>query len=551
MSVVKPKQHVRYAALSYVWQQSTAAGQLQLQKGNLKEMSQPQGLKLDKLPAVIADSIALCRDIGERYLWADRLCIIQDDPESKHNQLCSMDSIYKGAAFTLVAISESPGLPGYDTRPRKSSIWRPRKTCNPDGSVFPTGSVVARHMQQSIDPSLWNQRAWTFQERILSTRCIFVTDSQVIYQCSKGEAAEELTWAIKDAPTNENELSECKVSNLKGWIKGDLGSAEVDYSASQTESLEKYYSWVKDYVSRQMTFESDILNAFAGVGNHLQQSLATQFLFGLPEKHIDRAMLWSSWSPNEPRLSTPHIPSWSWAAWKQPVEYNEDELRYPVSLVLFHYQDPDLRRGLRQLSIEHWWIQMAIPTENSQSSDEASDISLSAELKQGGWQWAGTRIKCPHGPKLPRIHNELDRVACNIAAGIPGALVFNTTVVSLTLDGDLETIAREREYGTRHFQLCVEDGTRVGWMSTAVKSLQRKYDAILLCGQLRKPEYEQRMVTLCPWGGQVDYGGSTLRVMLVERQPFESFVARRVEVGTMWAHEWHRCKPRWETVVLC
>jgi hypothetical protein len=88
MNVIKPKKLVWYIALSYVWQQAMSTGQLRLQKSNLEKLSSPRGLTHVELPAVIADTIALCGDIGENYLWVDRLCIVQDDPESKHNQIC-------------------------------------------------------------------------------------------------------------------------------------------------------------------------------------------------------------------------------------------------------------------------------------------------------------------------------------------------------------------------------------------------------------------------------------------------------------------------------
>jgi hypothetical protein len=34
------------------------------------------------LPRTISDTITVCKELGIRYLWVDRLCIRQDDPWS-------------------------------------------------------------------------------------------------------------------------------------------------------------------------------------------------------------------------------------------------------------------------------------------------------------------------------------------------------------------------------------------------------------------------------------------------------------------------------------
>lgn len=78
---------------------------------------------------MIADTMVLCRDMGELYLWVDRLCIVQDDAESKHTQICGIDNIYRSAVFTAIAALKGLGLLGCFGRPRKSLIWCPPRDC--------------------------------------------------------------------------------------------------------------------------------------------------------------------------------------------------------------------------------------------------------------------------------------------------------------------------------------------------------------------------------------------------------------------------------------
>jgi len=53
--------------------------------------------------------------IGERYLWIDTLCIVQNDSAEKKIMIEAMDRIYSGALLTIMAASVTDaytGLPG-------------------------------------------------------------------------------------------------------------------------------------------------------------------------------------------------------------------------------------------------------------------------------------------------------------------------------------------------------------------------------------------------------------------------------------------------------
>jgi hypothetical protein len=62
---------------------------------------------IEELPLSIQDAIYLTRQIGERYLWVDSLCIIQDDPEDKAAVIPEMGAIYGNAYLTIVAADGS------------------------------------------------------------------------------------------------------------------------------------------------------------------------------------------------------------------------------------------------------------------------------------------------------------------------------------------------------------------------------------------------------------------------------------------------------------
>lgn len=73
-----------YVTLSYTWGQTKNFVAL---KSNFEDLRKP-GVLLDgdiaeQLPRTIRDAIAIVRLLGEKYLWVDSLCIIQDDDEPK------------------------------------------------------------------------------------------------------------------------------------------------------------------------------------------------------------------------------------------------------------------------------------------------------------------------------------------------------------------------------------------------------------------------------------------------------------------------------------
>lgn len=376
MRVVTPARTERFVALSYMWQANSPNTYPELRTSNLEGLENYDGLKLGNLPNIVSDAISLCQYLDERYLWIDRFCIIQDDASSKHGQICAMDRIYNSAAFTIIAAvndRNDTGLPGYRGRPRSAQhLLGPARKCEVEGHGIRPDAA-----QTIVNPSLWNRRGWTFQERILSRRRLFVTEFQVMFECSCGIAYEELTylphWAPPHTPSELSESSAHSEENaerdrlatiasqhqkipgfvLPGWNE----SRQQSYNLKDNSSLATYFDLVGDYTTRQLSYSSDILNAFTGVGNAIARLLKTQMIVGLPERYLPQALMWSSVDPLQRRTGMDWIiPTWSWAShitfseyyWINGTSSFKDDLEKIVSLVYFHYSDPTTGR-LRKL----------------------------------------------------------------------------------------------------------------------------------------------------------------------------------------------------------
>lgn len=105
--IVRSKQHCRYLALSYVWGQCKV---FHLTKQNFDDLHIPGSLDKADLPNVMEDAIELVKQLGERYLWIDALCIVQDDTENTMFYVDRMDKVYSQALLTIVAASGTRAL---------------------------------------------------------------------------------------------------------------------------------------------------------------------------------------------------------------------------------------------------------------------------------------------------------------------------------------------------------------------------------------------------------------------------------------------------------
>jgi Heterokaryon incompatibility protein (HET) len=163
--IVPASQKERYVALSYVWGRDTEP---MLTLDTLPSYSSPNSLQESMIPGTILNAIQLVSDIGERYLWVDSLCIVQNDHRDKLKQLAIMDSIFKSASLVVVAATGCDayaGLPGMGNIKRR--ICQQSETVN--GICFTTTQPTVR---QALDESKWDTRGWTFQEAMLAQRIL-------------------------------------------------------------------------------------------------------------------------------------------------------------------------------------------------------------------------------------------------------------------------------------------------------------------------------------------------------------------------------------------
>ncbi|KAK4446381.1 heterokaryon incompatibility protein-domain-containing protein [Podospora aff. communis PSN243] len=133
----------QYTALSYVWGDGPPTGEIWLD-------GEPRKI-METLDAALRDMRYRTR---ERRVWADALCINQDDIQERTKQVPIMDRIYSLATETIIHLS--PLCPGAEELFRYISQKREKFT----EDSWPAREVIINRP--------WFKRVWVFQELVLS-----------------------------------------------------------------------------------------------------------------------------------------------------------------------------------------------------------------------------------------------------------------------------------------------------------------------------------------------------------------------------------------------
>lgn len=132
-----------FVTLSYVWVTERLNTKGQLTDKSRENFETPGGLK--DVPDTIQDAMQVCIQLGERFLWVDRLCIIQDSSDKLH-QIKLIDQIYSSADFVIVAACRKgakDGLRGV-SKPRAELHTQARDLDLQFTFVFPGLSTILR-----------------------------------------------------------------------------------------------------------------------------------------------------------------------------------------------------------------------------------------------------------------------------------------------------------------------------------------------------------------------------------------------------------------------
>lgn len=324
---VHPDHLPTYAALSYVW------GRIPRNKKTSFEPScctphvpQNESILLDTLPRTLQEAILLTRDLDLRYLWIDELCIDQAHSAIKSTIITYMGAIYAAADIVIVAatgVDASYGLPGTKNHPRQPLA----RALSAEGHCIEFIAEPRKSFDEQLMASVWSTRGWTYQEMALARRCIVVFPGEIFWVC-KGHLQREEYSTPERFESVVREFQTSRMENIGVPSTGVEVFLGYGYYPGWGEyDIKNYYRMIYEYTCRELTFESDRLDAIKGVLGRTSEGHDSVLLnTGLPLKSFGLALTWNINPRMNPKLRTPlsGIPSWSWASAGRPVFYDTE-----------------------------------------------------------------------------------------------------------------------------------------------------------------------------------------------------------------------------------
>ena len=148
----------------------------------------------------------------------------------------------------------------------------------------------------------------SFQEYFASPRRLVFVNGQVALKCS---------W---DSPCREDIVSEYQTLGIEDYVY-KLPGPHVPDRALMKHVGKRSSSVLGDlitvYSKRELSYQSDILNAFAGFADMMKNDCGVELCYGLVSTAISHSLLWRlSSSPTPRRMG---FPSWSWCGWEGMV----------------------------------------------------------------------------------------------------------------------------------------------------------------------------------------------------------------------------------------
>lgn len=307
------------------------------------------------LPRTFQDAVKFTLALGIHYLWIDSICIIQGDSQDWIQEAPKMHAVYKNSYVTLAALCGRDSRNGLRTSSVKesSSPFVQLRTAQTTHVLY---TRPCHYLDSEIEdrPNRASRlcgsyslldRAWAYQERIVSSRVIFFTESEMIYQCQCYVACE--CGSSREYYNHKSMLSKLN--------KSRIGSATKRFPDSNTDSprsleCNSFYRsriqsaariWrnnvVPEYSRLNISDSKDRLPAIGAIAEEFKGIRNREdYLAGLWSGTLLEDLLWRcvpyrlgmlDFAKKERLARFDGLPTWTWASIHSQVAYPKGDMQ--------------------------------------------------------------------------------------------------------------------------------------------------------------------------------------------------------------------------------
>ncbi|RYO83932.1 hypothetical protein DL764_009396 [Monosporascus ibericus] len=231
----------------------------------------------DALPKTIQDAVKVTREIGVRYLWVDRLCIIQGNTEDWDAESKRMDSVYQNAHLVIAASgAPDPSLGCFLKTSADTTILElPYYLSTWQKAGFMKLALGSGDFKPQCGPLF--KRGWALQEWYLARRALHFMPGGLSWKCQENQLGERHT----------------------------------------TIDMQQYGEWdytLTEFSTRELTYKADRLKAVEGLAGAFLRRKADEYHWGVFHSALPGQLLWMRYHIETGSDDLTNIPSWSWAA---------------------------------------------------------------------------------------------------------------------------------------------------------------------------------------------------------------------------------------------
>jgi hypothetical protein len=290
-----------YVALSHCW------GKVPTLTTTLATLHERQrGIPMSIMPASFRDVVVITKKLGAKYLWIDSLCIVQDSIDDWRTESTKMQDYYRKAYVTVSAL-DAPNSHYGILHPRNRKVVR----LSSEANLYLRPQLPRQ--DDVFKRAVLNTRAWTLQERLLSTRVLHFSKDEILWECSScsGKESSTLQQRGKIDPSTV-------IVSEGGDFKRTLSLLSGKTDSAKSDAMTTWYRLVTQYSRRALTEPNDKLPAIAGIAAAMQKISQYTYIAGIWKEDL-RGLLWTKAFRNPLGPSPYRAPSWSWASSISPI----------------------------------------------------------------------------------------------------------------------------------------------------------------------------------------------------------------------------------------